>query len=784
MHHMRFVAVMLACAACTNGQGGFNMVPVSDAGFIKDVGISHQRVQVKFDPSTAGRFVSVHPYNQCMSGYRADSLGSISTIEEGKAACTKFKDVLGNDDTVENNKFIDSSPVAMDVANGVVAMVFQGKDTMSKGKLVFTSTAGARLGAPLTVGYSPTDVKFILDQNSIKYIIVTNQGGVSLRSADGPTPPDADGSVTIIDVDGGDITTIGQETNVFDVKFSGTLAADIRRLRPGTTAAQDLEPTFVAGTDADMKNAFIVLTDNNALGIVDLDQRVWTKVFSAGETKRSEVPFDASDRDRVEVNGQEIQSGRRILSHNNLYSYRMPNRATTFTSGGHTYIITANQGPFTPWHIIEEHAAKTVVRLSDIPDSQVDASVVTNWAELKKPSSAGRLMVSAKDGKGADGRYTKFYSLGGRSFTVFKATATAITEEYDSRSDLEDQVAQEAPDSFNALPCSDSPGSAEKYCKDAPAALSGKGVDSQSAYSGPAPSAVSVVAVGPKRYALVSSYTTGGFFAYDLATPSAPAFYKYFSFREGQATDGDDHSFGKWGVPDFTFSNYDSYYPDKLRTSTNGPDLYAIRNGPAAMDVLAAEKSPSGYPLVAVMSTRSGSTQLYMLLPESCVIGKASLNNLKLTASVGNVLDPSAEFKPPEFGTERTAVARVDMKKKNGVTLYYKLYKKATTSLDWPGYRDCIGAGTACDFSKFVKSSSGSSQVYEGQFTSNVTAVPSIIRVAFSDRSTMCSSKAEGQGFFVSEHKPQADPDGKGGSGVTNVPQSPVQVSWMWSQLQ
>jgi archaellum component FlaF (FlaF/FlaG flagellin family) len=761
---------VLALIAYVSGQDGFNMVPVSDAGFTTSPGYSAQNVHVKFDAS--GRLASVHPYSERTWSFNVGAKGAATQV-----ANLQFSEFQTGSTILGNDKFIDSSPVGLDVANGYMAMTFQGKDTMTEGTLVFATMAGNPVGPALRVGFSPTDVKFISNGNKIMYIVVANQGSMSMRSADKGTGMDPVGSVSVIDVaTAGGIMGLTQSF-VHDVHFTGTLDASIRRLRDGATAAQDLQPNAIAGADKDMKKVFILLTDNNAIGIVDLDARTWTKVFAASVTDRGTVPFDPSDADTVMVNGVVLNDGVNINTWPNVHSYHMPSKGTTMSTSTQTYIFTANQGPFAPWHLLENNASDTVIRLGDIPDNMVDQSVVTNWAELKLPSNCGRLMVSTKDGKDAtSGLYTKFYTFGGRSFAsyLYNAATDSISLAADSGSDFESILAERAPTSFNAQPCEDDGSS----CAGSPQGTNGKAKDSQSPYSGPSPSAVSTVTVGSKSYAIIASYTSGAFFVYDVTSPSSPSFYKFFSFREGDL--GAD---GKWGMPSYTFNNYNAYFPDKMRNASYPEWIYSIRNGPKAMDVLPAAVSPSGYPMVAVMSSRSGSTQVYQLLPENCVPSKVMMKSAKLTASRGNVVVAAPEFELPGLGSQATAVAKVNMTKPSELTVYYKLYTKGLMALDWPAYKDCTIANptdkTACNFFAFILPSSAGSQVYEGQLTSNVTHVPAVSRVAFSDGSSMCSEKATGLAFFVTEHYPQTGTR----SAVTVIPNSPTTIRWTWSQL-
>ncbi len=44
---------------------------------------------------------------------------------------------------------------------------------------------------------------------------------------------------------------------------------------------------------------------------------------------------------------------------------------------------------------------------------------------------AGRLQMSKVDGKNADGKYSEFYSYGGRSFSIWEINSGSMTQVFD-----------------------------------------------------------------------------------------------------------------------------------------------------------------------------------------------------------------------------------------------------------------------------------------------------------------------------------------------------------------
>ncbi|NTW37269.1 MAG: alkaline phosphatase, partial [Syntrophobacteraceae bacterium] len=98
------------------------------------------------------------------------------------------------------------------------------------------------------------------------------------------------------------------------------------------------------------------------------------------------------------------------------------------------------------------------------------------------------------------GLYDKLYSFGGRSFSIWKADGTLV---FDSASMLERMTAALFGSKFNT------------------GHTSNKG-DDRSDDKGPEPEALAVGQVGSKTYAFVGLERMGGFYIFDITTPTAP----------------------------------------------------------------------------------------------------------------------------------------------------------------------------------------------------------------------------------------------------------------------
>ena len=193
---------------------------------------------------------------------------------------------------------IDVSPYgenanSVAVQGGTVAVAVEAAVKQNPGQTVFFDTDGNFLSA-VTVGALPDMVTFTPDGSKV---LVANEG----EPNDAYTV-DPEGSISIIDISGGaaavtqaDVTTAGFED------FNGqNLDSMVRVFGPGATVAQDLEPEFIA-VSADSATAWVVLQENNAIAVVDLEAGEIEAIRGLG-TKNHWGKYkglDASNKDGV-----------------------------------------------------------------------------------------------------------------------------------------------------------------------------------------------------------------------------------------------------------------------------------------------------------------------------------------------------------------------------------------------------------------------------------------------------------------------------------------------------
>jgi YVTN family beta-propeller protein len=366
------------------------------------------------------------------------------------------------------------------VKNGTIAVAVQAVDKTNPGKVVFYDANGTYL-KDVQVGALPDMLTFSPDGSKV---LVANEG----ESA----TVDPEGSVSIIDLSGGvnNLTQANVTTASF-TSFNGSeaqLRADGVRIFPGKTAAQDIEPEYIA-VAADGQTAYVTLQENNSVAVIDISTATVTEVQPLGLKDHSLAGngLDASDRDSaININTWPVSG---------MY---MPDAIATFSTNGHTYYVTANEG--------DDRGENVSVR-----NITLDPTVFPNAATLKLDPNLGRLSVSGIDGDtDGDGDYDKLYAYGARSFSVWDSQGNLV---YDSGDDFEQMTAQLFPANFNASNDNNT-------------------FDNRSDNKGPEPEGIVVGKVGDRTYGFIGLERIGGVMAYDITNPASPQFVQYLNNRD------------------------------------------------------------------------------------------------------------------------------------------------------------------------------------------------------------------------------------------------------------
>lgn len=386
----------------------------------------------------------------------------------------------------------DVSSVA--VHNGTVAVALLNADKTVSGEVVLLDAATGTLIRKVTVGNNPDMVVFTADGSKL---LVANEGELTSAGVDSP------GSVSIIDVATGSETRLG-----FDA-FNGTEAA-LRtagvRITPGVSASNDFEPEYIA-ISPDGTKAFVTLQENNAVAVLDLATNTFTSVVPMGTKDFSTLMLDFSDRD-----GPSNAVALNFVTGMPVKGLYMPDGIATYSVGGKTYYVTANEGDDRDDFISPDETAR-------VSSLNLDDATFPTEATLKTNAVLGRLTVSnvagaAGTGGGLngdtdnDGDVDELYAYGGRSFSIIDADTGAIV--YDS-ADILDRVQAATATVGNFLTPT---GTAYD--------------DTRSDNKGSEPESVIVKQVGNKMYAFVAlERGDGGVAVFDITDPADVSFTGY-----------------------------------------------------------------------------------------------------------------------------------------------------------------------------------------------------------------------------------------------------------------
>lgn len=398
------------------------------------------------------------------------------------------------------------------VHDGIVALAIEATPKTNPGTVAFYSAADLRLLGNVRVGAQPDMIVFTPDG---KKVLTANEGEPnSYGLADSVDP---EGSISVITVNGGTApTVVTADFRAFNARAAELRAAGVRIYGPGASVAQDLEPEYIA-FNGDGTKAYVTLQENNAIAIVDVATATVTDIKPLG-WKDHNLPgmgLDASDED----GGTNTNSGTPLLKIAN-YPVRglyQPDAIASYTVGGSTYYITANEGEArADW---PGYSDETRVRAHC--SAGLDPSVFgATAANLLFDSNLGRLRITANpnggtDGKNAAGQCNVLYSFGARSFTIWNSNVERV---FDSGEDLERLTTALPNANFNASHDNNT-------------------LDGRSASKGPEPEGVVVGQFGKKHIAFIGLERVGGVAVYDVTDPRAPKFMDYLNTRTGTTGD-------------------------------------------------------------------------------------------------------------------------------------------------------------------------------------------------------------------------------------------------------
>lgn len=446
------------------------------------------------------------------------------------------------------------------VRDGVVAAAVQAPVKTDDGWVVFFDVDGAVLSA-VRVGALPDMLTFTRNGRTL---LVANEG--EPNDAYTIDPP---GTVSVIDVSG-PISELNQSSvrtadfTAWDPGGGRTLDADVRVFGPEDEdeplPSENLEPEYIVA-DRDNRTAYVVLQENNAVAVLDIDAAAFTEVWPFG-FKDHLLPgneLDVSNRDdAINIQNWPVRG---------MYQ---PDGFDAYRWRGQTLLVTANEGDSRDWDGFSEEVrfrAATndddeVCEASPIADFLADDNGIATLKDLRDNTALGRLNITTTLGRGeggrsADGCLHSAVAYGARSFSIWTTEGTQV---YDSGSEFERITAELLTEDFNS----------NNDDNDS--------FDARSDDKGPEPEDVTIGRVTGRTYAFIGLERIGGIMVYDISDPRAPYFVQYLNNRDFAAA---------------------------ANTSEAG-DL-----GPEGLLFIEAGDSPTRRPMLAVANEVSGTTTLF-----------------------------------------------------------------------------------------------------------------------------------------------------------------------------
>ena len=398
-----------------------------------------------------------------------------------------------------------TSVQSVSVKNGKLAIaVGQADKVTTKGRVVVLKTSDYAEQLNVEVGYLPDMVTFNEDGTKI---VVANEGEpIGAKIGDYNTTAaikvttvgtkgdyvDVAGSVGVITVAGGSYA---------DINFtSATLknAPDTTPVRLGGTPSNDqtfdIEPEYIT-VKGDF--AYVTLQENNAIAKVDLSTNALVSVRSLGSK-------DYESQNKIDI---EEEGAIGLRNYKGLKSLYMPDSIASYSFGGTTYLVTANEGDGREYPT------------DDVVDGPETGDVLTDDKKISKLSldaSIAAYYVDDNDLKvmidmgneDADADYEKLYAFGGRSFSIWDANGKLVWDSGDAISKL---VAFNEPTLFNQ---------------------DDDEMDGRSGNKGAEPEALTVGEIDGKTYVFVGLERQSAIVIYDISNPFDAKFVNYVVTHE------------------------------------------------------------------------------------------------------------------------------------------------------------------------------------------------------------------------------------------------------------
>jgi hypothetical protein len=390
--------------------------------------------------------------------------------------------------------------VAVDSASGLVAAAVKGASVDEKGKVVVFNTDDYTLVSQTQVGYLPDMIAF--NENGTKIVIANEAEPIAANTGTYSTGGDitvtANGGGEYVDVPGtvGLITvasanTTDDATGYAEVNFSAatlTSATDGTAVRLGGTPSNDktldIEPEYVV---IDGNFAYVTLQENNAIAKVDI----------SGATPTISLVKSLGAKDYETQNTIDIEEDGiiKMKNYKGLKALYMPDTIATYTAGGATYLVTANEGDgreYIDGSDNDVHVDEIKIKDIDFTGDPLDGTY-DNDNDLKVLTDMG---VPAGDAG-------KLYTFGGRSFSIWDDNGDLV---FDSGDQFSKIVATHEPKLFNHDDFE---------------------MDGRSGNKGVEPESVAIGTIDGKTYAFIGFERQSAIVMYDITSPYDVKFVDY-----------------------------------------------------------------------------------------------------------------------------------------------------------------------------------------------------------------------------------------------------------------
>jgi len=466
------------------------------------------------------------------------------------------------------------------IKNDLLAIAVEGSVKQDNGAILFYRLNEMGEGTyikSVEAGALPDMVTFTPDGNKV---LVANEGEPNADYSNDP-----EGSLSIISLVDNipeDVAAmINMSTNIIfsddninsedfdtDEKRLNLLAkAGVKFAGPaGNTVAKDLEPEYIT-TSSDSKMAYVSLQENNAIGIVNLED-LTIEIKALGYKDWGKYQLDFTNKDEVPL----------FKSVKGLYGMYQPDTIASYSWNGATFIVSANEGDARDYDGFSEE-----VRVKDIIDTDelnqtLSTQLQSQYDESGGKNYLGRLKVTTALGDDdKDGEFDKLFAYGARSFSIWDKNVNLV---FDSGDDFGKISSAILGNNFNA------------------AHTENKG-DNRSDDKGGEPEAIDVGEVDGRMYAFIAQERAGDLFIYDITNPFNTTFVTHYNNR------------------DFTVDyEIDSDLVDPC-SSEEGMDCTNINRagdlGPESIKFVAATDSPTSHPLLIIGNEVSGTVTVYQV---------------------------------------------------------------------------------------------------------------------------------------------------------------------------